>query len=302
MADLYEILGVPRNASDKDIRQAYRKLARQNHPDVNPGNSEAEESFKRINQAHQVLSDPETRRKYDKYGDNWKHADELDKAKASRSGNFHHWFSEGRAPVSHFDFDEGVPTSSVFRDLFGDMGMGGFGRTTVRHPVEVTLEEAFTGAIRYLELTGANLSATSRRLEVKIPPGVDTGSKIHISTGDGLREDIYLEISVRPHHRFRRTGADLYTEVEVELTDAILGVEVAVPTLVGRVMLTIPAETQNGSSFRLTGQGMPRLNGPGSRGDIYATIKVVLPDRLNDRERQLFQELKELRSAGGEPR
>ena len=297
MADLYETLGVPRNASDKDIRHAYRKLARQYHPDVNPDNRDAEEKFKRINQAHEVLSDPGTRRKYDKYGDNWKHADELDRAQVSRSGNFHHWFSEGRSTGSTFEFDRAVPNSDIFRDLFGDIGMGGLGRTTVRQPVEVTLEEAFTGTIRYLELAGANPISTSKRLEVKIPPGVDTGSKIHISTGDGLREDIYLEISVRPHPRFRRTGADLHTEVEVALTDAILGAEVAVPTLVGRVMLTIPAETQNGRSFRLTGQGMPRLNRPDSRGEIYATIKVVLPDRLSDRERQLFQELKEFRSA-----
>ena len=295
MEDLYGVLGVSRSASDKEIRQAYRRLARQYHPDVNPGNEESEGKFKGINEANEVLSDPDKRRKYDKYGDNWKYADQIEQAQASRGGDFSHWFSEGDGPVSFSDFG-GVPTGDLFDTLFS--GRRGFQRSTLQYPVEVSLVEALDGAIRYLEIAGANPHRPSTRLEVKIPPGVDNGSKVRIPAGDGRRQDIYLQVTVRPHPRFRRTGPDLFTEVEILLADMVLGGEVAVPTLKGRVMLTIPPETQNGQSFRLAGQGMPRLGTPNIRGDLYSTVKVVLPGSLSDRERGLFQELKEIRSTG----
>ena len=301
MEDYYTILGVPRTSSDKEIKQAYRKLARQYHPDVNPGDEEAEGKFKRINEAHEVLSDPEKRRKYDKYGENWKHADEIEKAQANRVNDSSRLFSDGDVASFSFDFDGGH-TGGLFDELFSGTGRrGGFRDRTFWHPaaeyaVEVSLEEAFSGATRYLEIPGAGANAPPRRLEVKIPPGVDTGSRVHISAGNGHNQDIYLEVSVRPSTGFRRTGADLYTDVEVPLVDAILGGEVAVPTIKSRVMLTIPPETQNGQSLRLAGQGMPHLNSPGSRGDLYAIVKAVLPKGLSDEEKQLFQELKDRRS------
>ena len=301
MEDYYVILGIPRTSSDKEIKQAYRKLARQYHPDVNPGDKEAEGKFKRINEAHEVLSDPEKRRKYDKYGDNWKHADEIEKAQANRGSNFSRWFSDGDVASFSFDFD-GVQTGGLFDELFSGTGRrSGFrdrpvGYASAKYPVEVSLEEAFSGATRYLEIAGAGTGLPSRRLEVKIPPGVDTGSSVHISAGNGHQQDIYLEVTVRPSSKFRRTGADLYTDVEVPLFDAILGGEVAVPTIKGRVMLTIPPETQNGQSLRLAGQGMPHLNSPEVRGDLFAIVKVTLPKDLSDEERQLFQELKESRA------
>ena len=301
MEDYYAILGVPRTSSDKEIKQAYRKLARQYHPDVNPGDKEAEGRFKRINEAHEVLSDSEKRRKYDKYGENWKHADEIEKAQANRGNDFSRWSSDGDVASFSFDFD-GAHTGGLFDELFSGTGRrGGFrgqtlGHTSAEYAVEVSLEEAFSGATRYLEILGAGANASPRRLEVKIPPGVDTGSRVHISAGNDHQQDIYLEVTVRPSPRFRRTGADLYTDVEVPLVDAILGGEVAVPTIKSRVMLTIPPETQNGQSLRLAGQGMPHLNSPGSRGDLYAIVKAVLPKGLSDEEKQLFQELKERRS------
>ena len=296
MEELYGVLGVSRGASQKEIRQAYRRLARQYHPDVNPENKDAEEKFKGINEAHEILSDPEKRRKYDKYGDNWRHADELERAQASRGRGFSSVFSEGFDPESYFDIGS-VPTGSIFDELFTGMGTRGFGRSSMQYSVEVSLEEALNGAARHLELPGLNSSEPSRRLEVKIPPGVDTGSRIHVPADDRRRE-IYLQVTVRPHPRIRRTGGDLYTEIEVPLADAMLGGEVALPTLKGKVMLTIPPETQNGKTFRLAGQGMPRLGKPAPRGDLHATVRVVLPGGLSDEERRLFQELKEFRSAG----
>ena len=285
MADYYDTLGVARGASDKDIRGAFRRLARKHHPDVNDNDPASEEKFKEINEAYTVLSDTESRRKYDRYGDDWKHADQYEQA--GRGGGFS--FSTMRGSRGGRS-----GRSSIFDQFFGGMGGQDFQPRPAEYPVEVTLEEAFSGAARRLQLQDG------RRLEVKIPPGVDNGSRVHISADRSHGGDFYLIVSVKDHSRYRRRGKDLFVEVEVALDDAVLGGELTVPTLTGRLALTIPQGTQNGRRFRLAGQGMPALNNSANtprsdvdhRGDLFATVKVKLPSDFTEVELDLFQKLR----------
>ena len=285
MPSYYDVLGLSREAPDKEVRQAYRKLAREHHPDVNGGDKASEEKFKRINEAYGVLSDPEKRQKYDKYGDNWANWEQIEEAqaRAGRGGTFS-WSNLGDdGAVFTFGGGQGSP----FDGLFGNLGQDLRRPRPAEYPVDVTLEEAFQGTTRVLEL------AQGRRLEVKIPPGVDDGSRVRVATEGGQRGTVYLVVSVRNHAKFQRKGRDLYAEVEAPLEDAVLGGETTVPTLTGRVALTIPPETQNGRRFRLAGQGMPVLNKPDQRGDLYATVNVKLPTGLTPEQRDLFLRLRE---------
>ncbi|MBI2873038.1 MAG: DnaJ domain-containing protein [Chloroflexi bacterium] len=297
--DYYEVLGVSRGATDKEIRQAFRRLARRYHPDVNPGYRGAEARFKEINEAYQVLSDPEKRSKYDRYGERWQYAQQFEEQGAGfQQGSPFSWSFRSGRPGGQSPFEMGD-----MDDLLGEfLGRGRGTRRTatwegpfaqpVEVPVELSLEEAFHGATRMVEVPGGPFSAP-RRLEMSIPPGVDTGSRVHVRTGDGPGADLYLLVRIRPHPVFRRQGDDLHTEVAVPLVDAVLGGEVEVSTIQGRkVILKVPPDTQNGSVFRLAGQGMPRRSHPGGRGDMYATAKVVLPTDLSERERELFRELR----------
>jgi len=323
--DYYEILGVPRNASEKEIRAAYRRLARQYHPDVNPGNPEAERRFKEINAAYEVLSDPEKRRKYDLYGDQWQYADQIEEMRRRQQEAGAGWF--GGAPGGGFEFEFG--DLGDFGSIFDSLFRRGRGRARtprrgqdIETPVEVTLEEAFHGTTRTIELDGSEPCASCggtgvtsgrpcaacggrgvvrrvKRLEVKIPPGVKTGSRVRVAgegqagVAGGPPGDLYLVVTVLPHPVFERRGDDLYAEVDVPYLDAILGGEVPVRTIDGRVMLKIPPLTQNGQTFRLAGKGMPVLGAPGRRGDMYAKVRVRLPDRLSPEEKRLLEELRE---------
>ena len=288
MPSYYDVLGLSRKASEKDVRQAYRKLAREHHPDVNRGEKASEEKFKQINEAYGVLSDPEKRQKYDKYGDNWANSQQIEEAEArARRGGSFHWSTLGDDEAV-FTFGDGQ--GSPFDRLFGNLGQDLHRPAPTEYSVAITLEEAFQGTTRVLELPGG------RRLEVKIPLGVDNGSRVRVAAEGGQRGTVYLVVSVQAHHKFQRKGRDLYTDVEVPLEDAILGGETTVPTLRGKVALTIPPETQNGRRFRLAGQGMPVLNKSDQRGDLYATAKVKLPTGLTPEQRNLFQQLRESRA------
>ena len=309
--DYYRILGVDRNATEKEIKQAYRRLARKYHPDVNPGDKEAEERFKEINEAYEVLSDPEKRRKYDQLGASWQQWQRM--GGNPRDFDWSQWFSRewpgGRVHVEYGDlgdlFGEGI-FSDFFRAIFGDVGTRPRARwwearpryargQDYEQPVEISLEEAFRGTKRVLEKDG-------RRLEVTIPPGVRTGSRVRIAgqggpgIGGGRPGDLYLKVTVLPHPIFKRQGDDLHCEVPVDLYTAVLGGEVRVPTLEGDVMLKIPPGTQGGQTFRLRGKGMPNLRNPRQRGDLYVKVQVKVPQNLSQRERELFRELAKRRS------
>jgi curved DNA-binding protein len=282
--DYYQVLGVPRNASEKEVRAAYRRLARKLHPDVNPGNRAAEARFKEVNAAYEVLSDPEKRKKYDLYGDNWQRAEEIEKMRRSSAGGRRFYTATDLGDLGGLG-----DLSEVFSGIFGrGHGRGPSPLADIEHPVEISLEEAFRGTTRTVLLDG-------RRLEVRVPAGVHTGSRVRVA-GEGRsagsrRGDLYLVVTVRPHERFERRGDDLVTEVAVPLMTAVLGGEAEVQTLDKRVALKVPPLTQNGKTFRLAGLGMPRLNG-GGRGDLLARVAVRVPEKLDEKQRSLFQELK----------
>ena len=305
--DYYEVLGVPRTATEKEIKSAYRKLARKYHPDLNPGDKAAEARFKELQGAYDVLSDAEKRKKYDQFGPDW----EVLSQAGANPGFGGAGFGHGAPRGTQFEYGTEGDFSDILNDLFrGAGGFGGAGGRTgfrtrprrgedVEHRVEIGLEEAFFGASRVLEIP---TETGTRRLEVKIPAGVRTGSRVRLAAeggrgiGGGPAGDLYLLVTVRPHATFERKDDDLHTEFPLPLTTAVLGGELQVPTLKGRVALRIPPETQNGQVFRLSGQGMPRTNGTG-RGDLFAKVKVVLPTGLTERERDLFLELSRQRSA-----
>jgi curved DNA-binding protein len=309
--DYYKTLGVDRKASEEDIKRAYRKLALQYHPDKNPGDTKAEERFKEINEAYQVLSDPAKRARYDQLGESYSRWQQRG---APQGGfNWEEWATHspqgGNVRVEYGDLSdlfEGGGFSEFFQRIFGgrpDMGptytrRGPAGRQqaptqrpSYEQQITISLQEAFQGSTRRIEVDG-------RRLEVKTPPGAKTGTKVRVAdavtTPEGLKGDLYLVLQVADDPRFERKGDDLYTDVPVDLYTAILGGEVTVTTMNGNVVLTIPAGTQPAQTFRLAGRGMPQLRNPQKRGDLYVRARVHIPKKLSDPERELFEELARL--------
>ncbi len=288
MKDYYQILGVSRGANEQEIKQAYRKLARKYHPDVNPGDTQAEVRFKEINEAYEVLSDKEKRAKYDRFGSDWQRYEQ-----AGPGGDF-----------SGGDF------SDIFETLFGGRAApggrrpaaGGFNMRLdgqdIEQPVEITLEEAASGTQRKLEFSNPN--GSPRVITVKIPSGVDTGNRVRVpgegapGLNGGARGDLYMVVKVLPHARYERKGSDLSLKVDAGLYTLLLGGQIQVPTLEGKtITLTVPEQTQNGRTFRLSGQGMPHMRAA-SRGDLYVTVNVLLPTNLGERERELIRELRRI--------
>jgi curved DNA-binding protein len=304
--DYYKILGVNRNASKDEIKRAYRKLALKTHPDRNPGDAKAEERFKEINEAYQVLNDPEKRARYDQIGESYTQWQQG----GAPSGGFRweDWFTPNpsgniRGEVGGFEDILGNEFSEFFRRIFGgmpDMEGSSARRGSTRRSrqvqipsfqqdVTISLTEAFTGTTRRIDIDG-------QRIEVKIPAGAKTGTKVRIAnavpTGTGQKGDLYLVIHIADDPRFEAKGNDLHTNVTIDLFTAVLGGEVTLQTLSGKVVLTIPAGIQPGQNIRLAGRGLPRLNSPDNKGDLFAHIKVKIPQNLTERQKELFNELK----------
>ena len=291
--DYYKILGVPKGASEKEIKAAYRRLARKHHPDVNPGNKEAEARFKEIGEAYEVLSDKEKRGRYDTLGANW-----------AAHGRPPQGRPGGGVRIDFEDLGGAGGFSEFFRTFFGGGAAGfggaeGFGGEDSFQPaadaeaeVDLTLSEVLRGTTHEVAVSGSR-----RRVEVKIPPGVRDGSRVRVAGeggrgAGGRRGDLYLRVRVAPDPAFERRGDDLQTTIRVPLTAAVLGGEAQVTTLEGSVGIKIPPGTPAGQVFRLRGHGLPRLGEPGARGDLLATLAVDLPRSLTARQKELFEELR----------
>jgi curved DNA-binding protein len=326
--DYYSALGVAKTATDKEIKQAYRKLARKYHPDVNPGDKTAEARFKEINEAYEVLGDAAKRRKYDELGANWRAYEQAgaggagfdpsqfggwsfnfggERGGGAQSGGFRTMTEDEMREM----FGDAHPFSDFFETFFGGAAAGESARRgrssrsrgpragrDVEQEIELGLEDAYHGTMRRLSI---KQDGHARTVDVRIPAGVIDGSRVRVSgegetgTGGAQSGDLYLRIRLSPHPRFERKGHDLHTHVTVPLTTAVLGGEVEIPTFSGKSLrLRVPATTQNGQVFRLRGHGMPLAGKPNEHGDLYATVDVQLPRTLSPEQRKHFEELKRL--------
>jgi len=327
--DYYQTLGVAKNASEKEIKQAYRKLARKHHPDVNPGDKSAEARFKEINEAYEVLGDPDKRKKYDELGANWRQYEQAQQtgqgwppgaspfgdAAGGQGGAWNiNMGGPGYRTMTEEEMQELFgnqdPFSDFFNTFFGGGGAGareagrGRGRAArnlkgrdIEHPVELTLEEAFHGATRRISI---KQNGHARSVDVRIPAGVKDGSRVRAAgegesgSSGGAAGDLYLRVQIRPHPVFERKGDDLHAKIALPVTAAVLGGEAQVPTITGSVRLKIPETTQSGQIFRLKGHGMPVVGKPDVRGDLYATVEVQLPRSLTAEQRQHYEALVKL--------
>ncbi len=302
--DYYKILGVEKNASEKEIKAAYRKLAREYHPDVNPNNPAAEAKFKEINEANEVLGTPEKRAKYDQLGANWQQWQQA--GRAPGGFNWQQWSNApGGSRETNINFEDlfggRAGGNADFSDFFSTFFAGGMGPQGSRaragqdseHEIEITLAEAYNGTLRALSNNG-------KRIDVRIPAGANNGTKVRVrgqgyaGVNGGADGDLYLKVKITPDAHFERKEDDLHTTVPVDLYTAVLGGEITVPTLAGEVKLKIPEGAQNGQTFRLRGKGMPQLRKSGQHGDLYARLDVRLPSSLTPQQRQLFEQLREL--------
>jgi curved DNA-binding protein len=303
--DYYDVLGVSRDASQAEIKKAYRKLARKYHPDVNPDDKAAEERFKEANEAHEVLSDPEKRKQYDQFGSQWKQYSQARGANVNMDDFFRQYGGAQGGYRTNVNMEDlfggagGSGFSDFFDAMFGNMGGMGFqqpgGRRTQQRQMpraeseaEITLVEAFQGTTRLLQ------RADGSRIEIKIPAGVKTGSKIRMSGATDGGGDLFVTVKVQPHPIFTREGDDLRVKVPVDLYAAVLGGTATVPTLEKSLKLTIPAGRSSGQTIRLKGQGMPKLQEKGQRGNLLVDVQVVIPQELSDEERELFEKLRAL--------
>ena len=334
--DYYKTLGVSKTATEKELKQAYRKLARKHHPDVNPGDKSAESRFKEINEAYEVLGDPDKRRKYDELGANWRMYEQAQQqgqpfpgGSPFGGGGYGGGTGEGGAWTINMGgpggyrtmteeemrdmFGTDDPFSDFFRTFFGGGGSAGAGQETrgrgrapraqqgrdVESEAELTLEEAYHGAMRRISIS---LGGHARSVDVRIPAGVKDGSRVRVAgegesgSGGAASGDLFLRVKIRPHPVFERKGDDLYVKVPIPATTAVLGGEAQVPTVTGSVRLKVPETTQPGQIFRLKGHGMPLVGKPDAKGDLYATADIQLPRSLTKDQRQAWEQIRKSES------
>lgn len=301
--DYYKVLGLDKNASAEDIKKAYRKLARKHHPDLNPNNEEAKKTFQHINEANEVLSDPEMRRKYDQYsaqyGEHWRQGEEYEKARQAQgqrqSAGGEDWgdytFSGGQSEGDFSDF---------FESLFGRRSSSGGGRSSMKFKGEDYQAQLHLTLAQAVNTHQQVLTVNGKKIRITIPAGVEDGQVIKLKghggpgVNGGPNGDLYITFIIEQDPRFRRQGDDLYTTATIDLYTAILGGETLVNTLDGKVKLKINPETQSGTKTRLKGKGYPVYKQAGQHGDLYVTIEVKLPTNLTEKEKELFRQLADL--------
>ena len=306
--DYYKVLGLSKNASKNDIKKAYRKLARKYHPDLNPNDTAAQKKFQQINEAHEVLIDPEKKKKYDKYGKDWQHAEEFEKARAQQqqyqqqySGGGHRGRTGGFEGFGGQGFEQG-DFSDFFESMFG--GAAGGGRRTTRFrgqdfnaQLQLNLSDVYKTQKQTLTVNGKNIRLT-------IPAGVENGQTIKIKGygGEGVNGgpngDLYITFSLVNNTSFKREKQNLYKDVDLDMYTAALGGSITVDTFDGKAKLTVKPETQNGTTVKLKGKGFPVYKKDGQFGDLFITYKVKIPTSLSTREKELLQELQKLRKHG----
>ncbi len=296
--DYYSVLGVPKDASDDAIKKAYRKLARKHHPDLNPNDQEANKKFQQINEANEVLSDPEKRKKYDQYGKDWQHADQFEEAQRQQQSR--QAYGQSAGGTGDYDFSDGfggADFSDFFSSMFGQEAGGGRGRRQAQFKgqdyqadLHLSLRDAYTTHKQTMTVDGKSIRIT-------VQAGVENGQKIKLSgygspgINGGPNGDLYITFVIDDDPRFRRMGNDLYVDEVIDLYTAVLGGDRVVETMDGKVKLTVKPETQNGTKVRLKGKGFPVYKQDGSFGDLYITWQVTLPTDLTDQQKELFQQL-----------
>lgn len=300
--DYYKILEVGKNATEAEIKKAYRKLARKYHPDLNPNDKEAERKFKEINEANEVLSHTENRKKYDDYGENWQHAEEFEKSKQQRqyqgNGNQGGFGGSGGG-----GFSGGGDFSDFFESMFGGRTSGGGGRRSAQYKgqdfnaeLHLELKDVYTTHKRTLTINGKNIRIT-------IPAGVENGQQIKISgmgaegSGGGPKGDLYITFTIENHTKFKLDKHNLYATVDLDLYTAILGGEITADTFDGKVKLTVKPGTKNGTKVKLKEKGFPVYKKEGEFGDLYLTYQIQIPTNLSEKEKELFTELAKLRTS-----
>jgi curved DNA-binding protein len=294
--DYYKILGIEKNATEAEVKKAFRKLARKYHPDLNPNDKEAEHKFKEVNEANEVLSHPENRKKYDQYGEDWKHSEEFEKSKQQQSR------SRGGQQGGFEGFSGGGDYSDFFESMFGGRSAGGRNQTRqskggdYNAELNLDLKDVYTTHKRELTING-------KKIRLTIPAGVENGQIIKISgmgaegLNGGPKGDLYITFTINNNTKFKLEKHNLYSTVDLDLYNAILGGEITVDTFDGKVKLKVMPGTQNGTKVKLKGKGFPVYKKEGDFGDLYITYQIVIPKNLSEKEKELFEELAKLKNS-----